>query len=109
MAGDPADVGHAPVNVVGGNVLVILGGAGHVGQVASGAVLAAFRLAGGAAGVHEEQGSFGVQGDWVDDVIVVVVEDVFDEVVAAHDHRRFGTEVVGVTLPDQDFVDVLPL
>ena len=107
VAGDPADVGHAPVDVIGVDVLVILRGAGDVGQIASGAVLAAFGLAGSAAGVHEEQRGFGVLRDGVNDVIAVVVEDVFDEVIAAHDHWGFGAEVVGVALPDQDFVDVL--
>ena len=38
---------------------------------------------------------------------MIVVEDVFDEVVAAHDHRGFGAEVAVVALPEQDFFDVL--
>src|SRR5580692_6956971 len=107
MAGDPADVGHAPVDVIGMDVLVILGGGGYVGQVAAGAVLAAFGLAGGAAGIHEEERSFGVLGDRIDKVVVIVVEDVFNEVIAAHDHGGFGAEVAVVALPDQDFFDVL--
>src|SRR5271156_3819708 len=103
MAGDPADVGHAPIDVVGMDVLVILGGGGYVGEVAAGAVLAAFGLAGGAAGVHEKEWGFRVLGDGIDEVVVIVVEDVFDEVVAAHDHWGFGAEVAVVALPDQDF------
>src|SRR5450631_1512200 len=54
VAGDPADVGHAPVHVAGMNVLVIPGSSGDVSEVAAGAMLAALGLAGGAAGVHQE-------------------------------------------------------
>src|SRR5207248_5847876 len=50
VAGDPADVRGAPVGVGGVDVLVVLRGAGHVGQVAAGAVLAALGPAGGAGG-----------------------------------------------------------
>src|ERR1019366_5084918 len=67
VAGDPADVGHAPVHVVGVNVLVILGCPGHVGQVSAGAVHAALRAAGRAAGVHQEQRRLGRHRDWLDD------------------------------------------
>jgi len=63
MAGDPADIGHAPVHVFGMNVLVILCGAGDVGEVTAGAVLAALGFAGGAAGVHEEERILGVHGN----------------------------------------------
>ncbi len=46
VTGDPADVGHAPVNVFGMNVLVILRSARDVGEIAAGAMLAALGLAG---------------------------------------------------------------
>ena len=36
VAGDPADVGHAPVHVVRVDVLVVLRRPGHVGEVAAG-------------------------------------------------------------------------
>ena len=55
VAGDPADVRHAPVRVVRVDVLVELRRAGHVGEVAAGGVLAALRAAGGAGRVHQEQ------------------------------------------------------
>src|SRR3989442_14959536 len=60
MPRDPADVGHAPVNVFGMNVLVVLGSSGDVGEIAARAVLASFRLAGRAAGVHQEERGFGI-------------------------------------------------
>src|SRR6266403_335237 len=83
MAGDPADVSHAPVDVFGMNVLVILGGADDVSEIAAGAVLAALGLAGGAAGVHEEERSFGVLRDGLDDLAAIVFQDIVAEEVAA--------------------------
>ena len=79
VAGDPADVGHAPVDIFGMNVLIILGGAGNVGEIPAGAVLAALGLAGGAAGVHEEERIFGIHGDGFDDAIAIILEDIVDE------------------------------
>src|SRR5882757_8849178 len=58
MAGNPADVGHTPVDIFGMNVLVILGSSGDVGEVTTGAVLATLGFAGGAAGVHQEDEIF---------------------------------------------------
>ena len=107
VAGDPADVRHAPVDVFGMNVLIILGGAGDVGEIAAGAMLAAFGFAGGAAGVHEEERIFGVHGNGFDDAIAIILEDVVDEEVALHDHRRVGSVAVRIALPDQNLVDVL--
>ena len=70
-------------------------------------MLAALRFSGRAARVHEEERRVGVERNRLDDVIVIIVQDVFDEKIAAHDHRRFGTEMARVTLPDQNFVDRL--
>src|SRR5216683_41142 len=109
MAGDPADVGHAPVDIFGMNVLVILGGAGDVSEIAAGAMLAAFGLAGGAAGVHEEERSFGVLRDGLDGLAAIVFKDFVDEEVAAHDHGRVGSEFTGIAFPDEDLVDGLAL
>src|SRR5215471_6047893 len=59
VAGDPPDVGHAPVRVLGVDVLVVLGRPGHVGEVATGGVLGTLGTPGGPAGVHEEQRRLG--------------------------------------------------
>src|SRR5258708_3119542 len=109
VPGDPADVCHAPVNVFGMNVLVILGSAGDVGEIAAGAVLAALGLAGGAAGIHQEERSFGVLGDGLDDLAAIFFDDFVDEEVAAHDHGRFGCVFSGIAFPDEDLVDALAL
>ena len=45
VPGNPADVGHAPVDILRMDVLVELGGARHIREVATGSMLAAFRLA----------------------------------------------------------------
>ena len=62
MAGDPADVGGAPVDVVVFEVENDLRGVGGVGQVAAGGVVDALGLAGGAGGVEDEQHVLGVHG-----------------------------------------------
>ena len=54
MPGDPADIRHAPVSVGRMNVLNVLGGAGDVGKISPGAVLASLGLARAAAGIHQE-------------------------------------------------------
>ncbi len=55
VAGDPADVGRAPVNVVVAKVEDVF--ASHVGvqKIAAGGVQDAFRFAGRSAGVEDEQ------------------------------------------------------
>src|SRR5215467_15388019 len=90
MSGDPADVRHAPVDVFGMNVLVILRSSGHVGEIASGAVLASFRFACGAAGVHQEERRFGILRNGLDGLAAIVFENVVDEKVAVRHHGRFG-------------------
>src|SRR5438874_2509109 len=82
MAGDPADVRHAPVDVFWMNVLVILRGAGHVSEIAARAMLAAFGLARGAAGVHQEERRFGVLGNGLDGFAAIVFENAVNEIVA---------------------------
>ncbi|MCY1359523.1 hypothetical protein D9M69_460990 [compost metagenome] len=59
MAGDPADVGGAPVDFTRTVVEHALVGHGRVQQVAAGGVLHALRLASGAGGVKDEQRFFG--------------------------------------------------
>src|SRR6266446_3077366 len=109
MAGDPTDVSHAPVDAFGMNVLVILGGADDVSEIAAGAVLAALGLAGGAAGIHEEERSFGVLRDGLDDLAAIVFQDIVDEEVAARGHGRIGSVFSWVALPDKDLVNLLAL
>ena len=107
VAGDPADVRHAPVRVVRVDVLVVLRRAGHVGEVAADGVLAALRAAGGAAGVHQEQRVGRLQRDRLDDLALVRGQQVVDEDVAALDHRRLGRVLAGVAAEDEHLVDLL--
>src|SRR5262249_49380393 len=52
MTGDPTDIGHTPVNVLGMDVLNIFRGTSHISEISSRAVLTAFRFAGGTTRVH---------------------------------------------------------
>ena len=72
-------------------------------------MLATFGLAGGAAGVHEEERGFGVLRNRLDDLPAIVLEHVVHEKVAIDDHRGFGAEVALVTPPEEHFVDDLAL
>src|SRR5258707_245346 len=61
----------------------------------------------GAAGVHQEEGSFGVLRDGLDGVVAIIFQGFVDEEVAAHDHGRVGGEFSWIALPDEDLVDGL--
>ena len=60
VASDPADVGGTPEQVVFLQIEHPLRGLHRAEQIAAGAVLDAFRLAGGAGGVEQEQRVFGI-------------------------------------------------
>src|SRR6516164_8217156 len=105
MSRDPADVSHAPVDVLRVDILDEIRSAGDVGEVAAGAVLAPFRLAGGAARVHQEEwivGEHFLRGDPA--AAVSLQEVVDDEIASPHERRRAGI-AAGVALPDEDLVD----
>ena len=61
MAGDPADIGRAPVGVFFAEIEDPLHGRGDVREVAAGGVQNAFGLAGGAGGVEDEEGMLAVE------------------------------------------------
>src|SRR5215470_1404449 len=88
VSGDPADVGHAPVDVFGMNVLVILGGASDVREVTASAMLAALWLARGPAGVHEKQRGLRILRNGLNSLTAIVLQNVVNEIVAIHNHRR---------------------
>src|SRR5277367_6442107 len=67
-------------------------------------MLAAFGLAGGAAGVHQKQRIFGVHGNGFDDVVLVFLQKFVDKEIAAHDHGAFGYVFVRIAPPDEHFV-----
>src|SRR5204863_5996839 len=62
VPGDPPAVGGAPVHGVGLEVEDVVVGGGRADQVAGRGVHDALRLAGGAAGVHQEQQVLAVHG-----------------------------------------------
>src|ERR1035438_2617614 len=55
VTGDPTDVRHAPVHVLGMDVLNVLGRARHIGQVSAGTVLASLGFPGAAARSEERR------------------------------------------------------
>ena len=91
VAGDPADVGGAPVDVVVLDVEDAAGGEVDAGQVAGGGVDDALGLAGGAAGVEDEEQVFGV-GRLGPAGVRLAGDGVVPPHVAAldHVHRRAG-------------------
>ena len=107
VPGDPADVGHAPVDVLRVDVLDVLRSPRDVGEVAARPVLAALGLSGRAARVHEEERRLGVHRDRLDPGAVVILQDLVDEEVAALHHRRGRGVLLRIALPDEDLVDLL--
>ncbi len=107
MTRDPADVGHAPVNIGRMDVLHVFGGAGGVGQISARSVLAALGFSGGAAGVHQEQRVFGIHLFGFDPSAVVVFEHIVDKIIPSIDHRCRAGGLAGIALPYEDLVYLL--
>ena len=63
VAGDPADIGGAPVNIARVVIENVFKGGGRVDQIAAGGVQHPFRFTGGARGIEDEQRIFGVHLD----------------------------------------------
>ncbi len=107
MAGDPADVGHAPIYVLGMDVLDVLRRPRNVGKVATYGVLATFGPPRGAACVHEEKRRLGRHLHGLDTFATELPEDVVDD-DAASLHEFRGTRVLArVALPDQNVVKLM--
>src|SRR6185369_3902838 len=109
MAGDPADVRHAPVDVFGMNVLDVLRRPGHVREVAADGVLAALGPSGRAARVHEEERRLGWHWDRVNSLSAIFGEKVVEDHVALCGERSRARVLAGMALPDQHFVDLMTL
>src|SRR5262245_18894166 len=58
VAGNPANIGHTPVDIFGVNILNVFGCSSNIGQVAGTPMLAALGPAGGPAGIHQKQRGF---------------------------------------------------
>src|SRR6266404_5998643 len=70
-------------------------------------MLAAFRLAGGAAGVHQEERSFGVERNGCNDFAAIVLENFINKKITADNHWRFRRSLPGITAPHEDLIDFL--
>ena len=88
------------------NVLDVFRGAGYIGQITAGAVLAAFGLSGRAAGIHEEERCFRRHLYGLDPAAVIFFQQVVDKEIATFHHRGLQS-ICRDTLPDQDLFDLL--
>ena len=89
MPRDPADIRHAPINILGIDILVELGGSRDVGQKAAGAVLATLGLARRSTGVHQKEGGFRIHGNRLDFCVLEILQDLIHEIIAPRHHARF--------------------
>src|ERR1035438_2808257 len=104
VARDPADVGHAPVNIFGMNVLNVLRSAGDIRHVSAGAMLAAFGFAGAPAGVHKEERGFRVHGNGRHDLTGVIGKNFVDEHIPPFNKGGSGGILARVPAPDQNLI-----
>src|SRR5579872_1165277 len=107
VSGNPADVGHAPVHVFGIEILNVFGGRRSVSQVSAGAVLAALRLASGAAGVHQKERRFGRHRNRLDLFAGILLYDFIGVEITAFDQMLRGNCASALAPPDQNLVDDL--
>ncbi len=91
------------------DVLDVLRGAGDIGEIAAGRMLAALRLAGGAARVHEEERRLGRHRHRVDVGVPVILDHLVDDEVAARHQRPRARALAGMALPDEDLLDLVAL
>ena len=89
VAGDPADIGRAPVGVFFLEIEDPLHGRGDVREIAAGGVQNAFGLAGGARRIKHEQGMLAIERDGGTIFGGVFVELMPPEIAACF-HRRVG-------------------
>ena len=102
MAGDPADVGGAKVDVAVVEVKVVFGGEIGAYGVAARGVDQTFGLAGGSAGIEDKERIFGVHGlGWAEGI--GGGDGRGPPKIAAGGH---GSGALGSALVDKDFVDV---
>src|SRR5215471_7507684 len=109
MAGDPADIGHAPVDVFRVDVLDVFRGAGDISQITARAVLASLRLTRRSAGVHEEERRVGRHRLRLDPSAATTLEQIVDDVIATLNDRLRARIFSWMTLPDQHLLDPVAL
>ncbi len=100
MPGDPAHVGGAPVDVARMVVEDVFEGGGRIDQIAAGGVQHAFRLAGGAGGIEDEQRIFGVHL-----FRLMLVAGFLNQVVPPQVAALVPVDFAAGTLEDDDVAD----
>src|SRR5262245_40045842 len=99
MTGNPADVGHTPVDVLRVNVLNVLRRPGYVGEISARAMLTTFRPPSGAAGIHEEQGVLGRHLHPLNVPAAEHRQHLVHHEIATFDQRRFARVSARIPLP----------
>ena len=102
MAGDPADIGGAPVDILVTHVEDVLAGGVGADEVAAGSVEDALRLAGGAGGVEHEERVLGIEA-----LGRVFPGNERHFLVPPRIADRFHGHLVFAALHDDDALDVL--
>ena len=106
VAGNPADVREAPVDILGMDVLVIFRCPCDIRKISPSAMLASLGLCRRSAGVHQKQGSLGGHGHRVYGFSTILLQQLVNDVVSALDHGRRRGVFPRISLPYQDFVDL---
>jgi acetyl-CoA synthetase len=88
MTGNPADVRHTPVDIFWMDILYVFRSSSGIGQVTAGGMLAALGLAGGTAGVHQEQRRLSRHGNRIHFGPAVVFQHFVHRVITAFNQRR---------------------
>src|SRR6516225_1104461 len=105
MTGNPADVGHTPVDVLRVNVLNVLRRPGYVGEISARAMLTTFWPPSGAAGIHEEQGVLGRHLYRVNVPATEHRQYLVHHEIATFDQRRFARMPARIPLPHEHLLE----
>src|SRR5712692_9643305 len=93
VARDPADVCQTPIDVLEVDVLDVLRRPRHVRKVAADGMLATFRLARGAAGVHAQQRRLSPKLHGLHALAAILLQEIIDDDVASF-HQRSRARVL---------------
>src|SRR5215472_15284864 len=102
MTCDPPDVGHAPVHVLGMDVLNVFRGSSDISEIPAGAVLTSLRLSGRAARIHQEQRVFRRHAHWIDPTVPENRQRFVRDKIAALNERTLSRIAARISLPHQN-------
>src|SRR5687768_6568403 len=109
MSGDPTDIRHAPVDILGMNVLIVPGGSGDVCQIATSPMLTSLRLACRTTRVHQEEGRLCIHRKWIDSDPRELLQQLVHEVVATRYHGLRRKVLSVMAPPHKDLLNLRAL